>query len=152
VRSFGRSRRRESLHENCLPKHSGEARDRWSAKFTIASWNCARAPRRFLDRLVPETPRYLTSGTADSLHQGRAGRSRPAKVERSGLQGFFEFHRNRLREKITKPTAPWCNKHKNREDSDARMIGNSPRSDIQSAMKIGAQTPCQFRTSNTWQL
>src|SRR6266851_5379848 len=58
-----------------------------------------------------------------------------AKVERSGLQGFFEFIEI-VAEKDPETYGGLVHKHKIVK-THGWMIGNSPRSDINPAMKIG---------------
>src|SRR5260370_24682298 len=58
-----------------------------------------------------------------------------AKVERSGLQGFFEFIEI-VPEKDPETYGGLAHKHKIVK-THGWMIGNSPRSDINPAMKIG---------------
>ena len=72
-----------------------------------------------------------------------------AKVERSGLQGFFEFIEI-VPEKDTETYSSLVKKHKIVK-SLGWMIGNSPRSDINPAMKIGLNA-VYVPHQHTWQM
>jgi len=72
-----------------------------------------------------------------------------AKVERSGLQGFFEAIEI-VSEKDSKTYTALVNKHKIVK-AHGWMIGNSPRSDINPAMQAGLNA-VYIPHVNTWQL
>src|SRR5256885_10346190 len=72
-----------------------------------------------------------------------------AKVERSGLQGFFEFIEI-VPEKDPETYGGLVHKHKIVK-THGWMIGNSPRSDINPAMKIGLNA-VYIPHQHTWTL
>ncbi len=95
-----------------------------------------RTPPKILDG-VPETLAYLTERHRLILFTKGEPAEQAAKVERSGLQGFFEFIEI-VPEKDTETYGGLVHKHKIVK-THGWMIGNSPRSDINPAMKIGAR-------------
>jgi putative hydrolase of the HAD superfamily len=72
-----------------------------------------------------------------------------AKVQRSGLQGFFEFIEI-VPEKDTKIYNELVNKHKIVK-TQGWMVGNSPRSDINPALQAGLNA-VYIPHVNTWEL
>ena len=82
-----------------------------------------------------ETLAYLTERHRLILFTKGEPAEQSAKVQRSGLQGFFEAIEI-VPEKDTVTYTGLVNKHKIVK-SQGWMIGNSPRSDINPAMKVG---------------
>src|ERR1051326_3270509 len=91
-------------------------------------------PPKILDG-VPETLAYLTERHRLILFTKGEPAEQSAKVQRSGLQGFFEAIEI-VPEKDTVTYTGLVNKHKIVK-TQGWMIGNSPRSDINPAMKVG---------------
>jgi len=91
-------------------------------------------PPKILDG-VPETLAYLTERHRLILFTKGEPAEQSAKVQRSGLQGFFEAIEI-VPEKDTVTYSGLVNKHKIVK-TQGWMIGNSPRSDINPAMKVG---------------
>src|SRR5262252_9417198 len=92
---------------------------------------------------------YLTERHRLFLFTKGAPAEQAAKVERSGLQGFFEFIEI-VAEKDTVTYGNLVHKHKIVK-SQGWMIGNSPRSDINPAMKIGLNA-VYIPHQHTWHL
>src|ERR1700730_12158443 len=107
-----------------------------------------RTPPKILDG-VPETLAYLTERHRLILFTKRHAAEQAAKVERSGLQGLFEFIEI-VPEKEHETYGTLVHKHKIVK-SHGWMIGNSPRSDINPAMKIGLNA-VYIPHQDTWQL
>src|SRR5437588_249035 len=91
-------------------------------------------PPKILDG-VPETLAYLTERHRLILFTKGEPAEQAAKVERSGLQGFFEFIEI-VPEKDTQTYGGLVRKHKIVK-AHGWMIGNRPRSDINPAMQVG---------------
>jgi len=98
---------------------------------------------------VPETLAYLTQRHRLILFTKGEPAEQAAKVERSGLQGFFEFIEI-VPEKDHETYGALVKKHKIVK-SLGWMIGNSPRSDINPAMRIGLNA-VYVPHQHTWQL
>jgi len=98
VRSFGA--RWKNVHKTCGP--DGERETLALIIAASLSWN--RHPPKFWTAF---RKRLLTSrnGTADFIYEGEPA-EQAAKVERSGLQGFFEFIEI-VTEKTPKLMAAW---------------------------------------------
>jgi putative hydrolase of the HAD superfamily len=107
-----------------------------------------RTPPKILDG-VPETLAYLIQRHRLILFTKGEPAEQAAKVERSGLQGFFEFIEI-VPEKDTETYSSLVKKHKIVK-SLGWMIGNSPRSDINPAMKIGLNA-VYVPHQHTWQM
>src|SRR5580658_9336146 len=105
-------------------------------------------PPRVLDG-VPETLSYLSERHRMILFTQGEPAEQAAKVERSGLQGFFEAIEI-VAEKDAKTYTLLVNKHKIVK-THGWMIGNSPRSDINPAMEAGLNA-VYIPHANTWQL
>jgi len=107
-----------------------------------------RTPPKILDG-VPDTLAYLTNRHRLILFTKGEPAEQAAKVERSGLQGFFEAIEI-VAEKDAKTYGVLVNKHKIVK-TQGWMIGNSPRSDINPAMEAGLNA-VYIPHINTWQL
>jgi putative hydrolase of the HAD superfamily len=107
-----------------------------------------RTPPKILDG-VPETLAYLTERHRLILFTKGEPAEQAAKVERSGLQGFFEFIEI-VSEKSPGTYGELVRKHKIVK-AHGWMIGNSPRSDINPAMQIGLNA-VYIPHEHTWQL
>ena len=94
----------------------------------------SRSLRKILDG-VPETLAYLTERHRLILFTKGEPAEQAAKVERSGLQGFFEFIEI-VAEKDPQTYGGLVHKHKIVK-THGWMIGNSPRSDINPALQAG---------------
>ena len=143
VRSFGRS-----LEETYM-KLAGHMAKREIVKMIherVAELE--RTPPKILDG-VPETLAYLTQRHRLILFTKGEAAEQAAKVERSGLQGFFEAIEI-VAEKDAPTYQSLVNKHKIVK-THGWMIGNSPRSDINPAMKAGLNAVFIPHT-NTWEL
>src|SRR6201981_1023394 len=129
VRSFGRS-----LEETYMKLAEHQAKRETLAEIHNRVVDLERTPPKILDG-VPETLAYLTERHRLILFTKGEPAEQSAKVQRSGLQGFFEFIEI-VPEKDTETYSSLVKKHKIVK-SLGWMIGNSPRSDINPAMKIG---------------
>src|SRR5713101_2470343 len=107
-----------------------------------------RTPPHILDG-VPETLSYLAGRHRLILFTKGEPAEQAAKVERSGLQGFFEFIEI-VSEKSPETYGELVRKHKIVK-AHGWMIGNSPRSDINPAMQIGLNA-VYIPHQHTWQL
>jgi putative hydrolase of the HAD superfamily len=107
-----------------------------------------RTPPKILDG-VPETLAYLTERHRLILFTKGEPAEQAAKVERSGLQGFFEFIEI-VPEKDTQTYGGLVHKHKIVK-AHGWMIGNSPRSDINPAMQVGLNA-VYIPHQHTWTL
>ncbi len=131
VRSFGRS-----LEETYMKLAEHMAKREVLAQIHTRVVDLERTPPKILDG-VPETLAYLTERHRLILFTKGEPAEQAAKVERSGLQGFFEFIEI-VSEKSPETYGGW-------------MIGNSPRSDINPAMQIGLNA-VYIPHEHTWQL
>lgn len=143
VRSFGRS-----LEETYLKLADQMAQRTILAQVHTRVVELERTPPKILDG-VPETLAYLTEKHRLILFTKGEPAEQAAKVERSGLQGFFEAIEI-VSEKDSKTYTSLVNKHKIVK-THGWMIGNSPRSDINPAMAAGLNA-VYIPHANTWQL
>jgi putative hydrolase of the HAD superfamily len=143
VRSFGRS-----LEETYLKLADKMVRRETLAQIHGRVMELERTPPQILDG-VPETLAYLTERHRLILFTKGEPAEQAAKVERSGLQGFFEFIEI-VSEKDTETYGSLVRKYKIVK-SQGWMIGNSPRSDINPAMKIGLNA-VYIPHPHTWQI
>ncbi len=143
VRCFGRS-----LQETYLKLAEHQAKRETLAQIHQRVVDLERTPPKILDG-VPETLAYLTQRHRLILFTKGEPAEQAAKVERSGLQGFFEFIEI-VPEKDHETYGSLVKKHKIVK-SLGWMIGNSPRSDINPAMKIGLNA-VYIPHQHTWQL
>ena len=143
VRSFGRS-----LEETYLKLADRMVRRETLAQIHKRVVELERTPPKILDG-VPETLAYLTERHRLILFTKGEPAEQAAKVERSGLQGFFEFIEI-VSEKDPDTYGSLVKKHKIVK-SQGWMIGNSPRSDINPALKIGLNA-VYIPHQHTWQL
>ncbi len=143
VRSFGRS-----LEETYLKLAGPMARRETLATIHERVVELERTPPQILDG-VPETLAYLTERHRLILFTKGEPAEQAAKVERSGLQGFFEFIEI-VPEKDGLTYRALVNKHKIVK-SHGWMVGNSPRSDINPALLVGLNA-VYIPHVNTWML
>lgn len=143
VRSFGRS-----LEATYMKLADQMARREILAEIHKRVVALEQTPPKILDG-VPETLAYLTNRHRLILFTKGEPAEQAAKVERSGLQGFFEAIEI-VGEKDAKTYTFLVNKHKIVK-IQGWMIGNSPRSDINPAMKIGLNA-VYIPHQHTWQL
>jgi putative hydrolase of the HAD superfamily len=143
VRSFGRS-----LEETYIKLADQMARRETLAEIHNRVVELERTPPKILDG-VPETLAYLTGRHRLILFTKGEPAEQAAKVERSGLQGFFEAIEI-VGEKDAKTYTLLVNKHKIVK-TQGWMIGNSPRSDINPAMEAGLNA-VYIPHVKTWQL
>ena len=143
VRSFGRS-----LEETYLKLADQMAKRETLAQIHVRVVELERTPPKILDG-VPETLKYLTERHRLILFTKGEPAEQAAKVERSGLQGFFEFIEI-VSEKDPDTYGKLVHKYKIVK-AHGWMIGNSPRSDINPAMKIGLNA-VYIPHQHTWQL
>lgn len=143
VRSFGRS-----LEETYLKLAGSMARRETLAQIHGRLVELERTPPKILDG-VPETLAYLTERHRLLLFTKGEAAEQAAKVERSGLQAFFEAIEI-VMEKDTATYSALVNKHKVVK-SHGWMVGNSPRSDINPAMQVGLNA-VYIPHQNTWDL
>jgi putative hydrolase of the HAD superfamily len=143
VRCFGRS-----LEETYLKLAEHAAKRETLALIHGRVVDLERTPPKILDG-VPETLAYLTQRHRLILFTKGEPAEQAAKVERSGLQGFFEFIEI-VPEKDHETYGALVKKHKIVK-SLGWMIGNSPRSDINPAMRIGLNA-VYVPHQHTWQL
>src|SRR2546428_11441648 len=129
VRSFGRS-----LEETYLKLADQMARRETLAEIHHRVIELESTPPKILDG-VPETLAYLTERHRLILFTKGEPAEQAAKVERSGLQGFFEFIEI-VAEKDTQTYGGLVPKHKIVQ-THGWMIGNSPPSAINPAMQVG---------------
>ncbi len=143
VRSFGRS-----LEETYMKLAEHQAKRETLAQIHSRVVQLESTPPTILDG-VPETLAYLTQRHRLILFTKGEPAEQAAKVEKSGLQGFFEFIEI-VPEKDSPTYGALIHKHKIVK-THAWMIGNSPRSDINPAMKIGLNA-VYIPHQHTWQL
>src|ERR1700686_1533961 len=143
VRSFGRS-----LEETYLKLADQMAKRETLAQIHVRVVELERTPPKILDG-VPETLAYLTSRHRLILFTKGEPAEQAAKVERSGLQGFFEAMEI-VAEKDAKTYHVLVNKHKIVK-TQGWMIGNSPRSDINPAIEAGVNA-AYIPHQHTWTL
>src|SRR5712672_953512 len=121
VRSFGRS-----LEETYIKLAEHLAKREVLAQIHTRVVDLERTPPKILDG-VPETLAYLTERHRLILFTKGEPAEQAAKVERSGLQGFFEFIEI-VTEKDPETYGGLVHKHKIVK-THGWMIGNSPSSD-----------------------
>ena len=129
VRSFGRS-----LEETYLKLAGHMARRETIAQVAQMVAELERTPPHILDG-VPETLSYLAERHRLILFTKGEPAEQAAKVERSGLQGFFGAI-----EIVAEKDAATYEGLINRQrivKSHGWMVGNSPRSDINPALQAG---------------
>jgi len=143
VRSFGRS-----LEETYLKLAGDLAQHDVLAQIHDRLVDLERTPPKILDG-VPETLGYLTKRHRLILFTKGEAAEQAAKVERSGLQGFFEAIEI-VAEKDQHTYGALVNRHKIVK-SYGWMVGNSPRSDINPAMKLGLNA-VYIPHPHTWDL
>jgi len=143
VRCFGRS-----LEETYLKLAEQMVQRETLALIHQRVTELERTPPKILDG-VPETLAYLTERHRLILFTKGEPAEQAAKVERSGLQGFFEFIEI-VAEKDPETYAILVRKHKIVK-AHGWMVGNSPRSDINPAMHIGLNA-VYIPHPHTWQL
>jgi len=143
ARSFGRS-----LEETYIKLAEQMAKREILAQIHGRVIELERTPPKILDG-VPETLAYLTERHRLILFTKGEPAEQAAKVERSGLQGFFEFIEI-VPEKDPTTYGGLVHKHKIVK-SQGWMIGNSPRSDINPAMQIGLNA-VYIPHPHTWHL
>src|SRR3981081_751578 len=143
VRCFGRS-----LEETYLKLTEHMAQRETLAKIHTSLASLEGTPPKILDG-VPEPLAYLTERHRLILFTKGEPAEQAAKVERSGLQGFFEFIEI-VSEKDPETYGALVHKHKIVK-THGWMIGNSPRSDINPAMKIGLNA-VYIPHQHTWTL
>lgn len=129
VRSFGRS-----LEETYLKLASHVARRETLAKVAQLVAQLEQTPPHILDG-VPETLAYLAERHRLILFTKGEPAEQAAKVERSGLQAFFEAIEI-VAEKNLATCQNLVNQHRIVK-SHGWMVGNSPRSDINPALQAG---------------
>src|SRR5207302_5206666 len=129
VRSFGRS-----LEETYLKLADQMAKRETLAQIHVRVVELERTPPKILDG-VPETLAYLTARHRLILFTKGEPAEQAAKVERSGLQGFFEAIEIAPEKDVTTYTG-LINRHRIVK-SHGWMVGNSPRSDINPALQAG---------------
>lgn len=143
VRSFGRS-----LEETYLKLAEKMAKRETLALIHVRVTELERTPPKILDG-VPETLAYLTERHRLILFTKGEPAEQAAKVERSGLQGFFEAIEI-VPEKDAETYTGLVHKHKIVK-TQGWMIGNSPRSDINPAVRVGLNA-VYIPHVNTWEL
>src|SRR6266849_6355064 len=129
VRSFGRS-----LEETYMKLADQMAQRTILAQIHTRVVELERTPPKILDG-VPETLAYLTTRHRLILFTKGEPAEQAAKVERSGLQGFFEAIEI-VAEKDVATYNRLVNQHRIVK-SHGWMVGNSPRSDINPALQAG---------------
>ncbi len=143
VRSFGRS-----LEETYLKLAGNMAKRETLALIHDRVVDLERTPPKILDG-VPETLAYLTQRHRLILFTKGEPAEQAAKVERSGLQGFFEAIEI-VPEKDTDTYKMLVNRHKIVK-THGWMVGNSPKSDINPALQVGLNA-VYIPHQNTWAL
>src|SRR5205823_6302192 len=128
VRSFGRS-----LEETYMKLAEYLAKRETLAEIHNRVVDLERTPPKILDG-VPETLAYLTERHRLILFTKGEPAEQSAKVQRSGLQGFFAAFEI-VHEKDTVTYTGLVAKHKIVK-AHGWMIGNSPRSDINPALRV----------------
>ena len=129
ARSFGRS-----LEETYLKLADHKAQRETLAHIHERVVDLERTPPKILDG-VPDTLAYLVQRHRLILFTKGEPAEQAAKVKRSGLQGFFEAIEI-VPEKDQETYHGLVYKHKIVK-SYGWMIGNSPRSDINPAVRVG---------------
>src|SRR6202158_6024355 len=143
VRCFGRS-----LEETYLKLAEHMAQRETLAKIHKSVSSLEGTPPKILDG-VPETLAYLTERHRLILFTKGEPAEQAAKVERSGLQGFFEAIEI-VNEKDPQTHGALVHKHKIVK-TDGWMMRNNPRRDIKPAMKSGLNA-LYIPHQHTWNL
>jgi putative hydrolase of the HAD superfamily len=129
VRSFGRS-----LEETYMKLAGNMAQRAALVRVAAMVAELEKTPPRVLEG-VPETLSYLSGRHRMILFTKGEAAEQADKVERSGLQGFFDVIEI-VPEKNTAMYGELIKKH-HVVKSHGWMIGNSPRSDINPALQAG---------------
>jgi putative hydrolase of the HAD superfamily len=129
VRSFGRS-----LEETYMKLAGNLAQRAALVKVAAMVAELEKTPPHVLEG-VPETLAYLAGRHRMILFTKGEAAEQADKVERSGLQGFFDVIEI-VGEKSAETYGGLINKH-HVVKSHGWMIGNSPRSDINPALQAG---------------
>lgn len=129
VASFGRS-----LEETYLKLAGNMARRETLAQISLMVSELEAVPPKILDG-VPETLAYLSQNHRLILFTKGQPAEQAGKVEKSGLQNFFEAIEI-TREKDATAYRALVERHRIVKNL-AWMVGNSPRSDINPAMDAG---------------
>jgi putative hydrolase of the HAD superfamily len=129
VRSFGRS-----LEETYMKLAGNMAQRAALVRVAAMVAELEKTPPRVLEG-VPETLSYLSGRHRMILFTKGEAAEQADKVERSGLQGFFDVIEI-VHEKNTAMYGELIKKH-HVVKSHGWMIGNSPRSDINPALQAG---------------
>jgi putative hydrolase of the HAD superfamily len=143
VRSFGRS-----LEETYMKLAGNLAQRSALVRVTAMIAELEKTPPRVLDG-VPETLSHLAGRHRMILFTKGEPAEQADKVERSGLQGFFDVIEI-VAEKDAATYRELINKH-HVVKSHGWMIGNSPRSDINPALQAGLNAVL-VPHHNTWML
>ncbi len=143
VRSFGRS-----LEETHVKLADHMAKREMVVQIHERVAELERTPPKILDG-VPDTLAYLTQRHRLILFTKGEPAEQAAKVQRSGLQGFFEAIEI-VMEKDAATYRSLVNKHKIVK-TQGWMVGNSPRSDINPAMLVGLNA-VYIPHQHTWQM
>src|SRR3981189_2604200 len=143
VRSFGRS-----LEETYMKLADQMAKRETLAQIHVRVGELERPPPKILDG-VPETLAYLTGRHRLILFTKGEPAEQAAKVERSGLQGFFEFIEI-VPETDHETYGGLVHKHKIAKTPGV-LHGHTTRSDINPAMKIGLNA-VYIPHQHTWTL
>src|SRR5438445_263740 len=143
VRSFGRS-----LEETYLKLAGHMAKRNTVEQMARMVRELENTPPKILDG-VPETLAYLSSRHRPILFTKVEAAEQAAKVERSGLQGFFEAIEIVPEKDVTTYTGS-INRHRIVQ-SHGWMVGNSPRSDINPALQAGLNAVF-IPHEHTWRL
>ena len=129
LRSFGRS-----LEETYMKLAGHLARRETLVQVARMVEGLEQTPPHILDG-VPETLAYLSGRHRLILFTKGEPAEQAAKVERSGLQGYFEAIEI-VAEKSIATYEGLVNQHRIVK-SQGWMVGNSPRSDINPALQVG---------------
>ncbi len=129
VRSFGRS-----LEETYMKLAGNMAQRTALASVATMVGELEKTPPHVMEG-VPETLSYLSGRHRMILFTKGEAAEQADKVERSGLQGFFDVIEI-VHEKNAETYSELIKKH-HVVKSHAWMVGNSPRSDINPALQAG---------------
>jgi putative hydrolase of the HAD superfamily len=143
VRSF-----RRSLEETYLKLAGDVARREIVDEIDRMADELERTPPKILDG-VPETLAYLAARHRLILLTKGEAAEQAGKVERSGLQKFFDAIE--IVPEKDHPTYERVVGHFRVVKSHAWMVGNSPRSDINPALRVGLNAVF-IPHANTWEL
>ena len=143
VRSF-----RRSLEETYLKLSGNMARREIVKEIEDMAEELEHTPPKILDG-VPETLAYLAEHHRLILLTKGEAAEQAGKVERSGLQKFFDVIE--IVPEKDHPTYERVVKQFRVVKSHAWMVGNSPRSDINPALRVGLNAVF-IPHANTWEL